>query len=258
MTVDGALDNEEDVAILVPSWDGCEDIWKPFFHLLFKYWPDCPYPVYLGSNFTTYPDPRVRPISVGRDVDFSTNLIAMLRCIESRWVIIWVDDAFLSAEVDTARFTHIVDAARDRGAGYLKLLTGTSTCAVPIRGFEFGHIPKNIPYRVSVSIGLWEKNVLLRLLRAGESAWAIEYCGSRRSYEFGEEFLCLVGVPLISLTHGVIKGKWTRSAIELLRNEGLESCIGKRGVQPLWMSLYVQIRRLVPRQIVTWRHSRIR
>ena len=36
-----------DSAILILSCDKFSDLWKPFFDLFWKYWPDCPYNVYL-------------------------------------------------------------------------------------------------------------------------------------------------------------------------------------------------------------------
>ena len=87
--------SHNDVVILVPSWDGYQDVWQPFFHCFFKYWPDCPYPVFLGSNSLSYPDSRVSPILIGPDIDYSSNLIAMLDHIDQDWVIIFTEDMLL-------------------------------------------------------------------------------------------------------------------------------------------------------------------
>ena len=50
----------EDPAILVVSFDAYQDLWPVFFQAFFKYWPDCPYRVYLGANTATYVHPRVQ------------------------------------------------------------------------------------------------------------------------------------------------------------------------------------------------------
>ncbi len=42
-----------ELAILVCSCDKYADVWEPFFKLFFKFWPDCPYPIYLLSNYLT-------------------------------------------------------------------------------------------------------------------------------------------------------------------------------------------------------------
>jgi hypothetical protein len=70
-----------DASILVVSCDGYQDLWKPFFSCFLKYWPDCPFPVYLGSNNLTYPDCRVRSLAIEIYIDYSSNLIKMLHNI---------------------------------------------------------------------------------------------------------------------------------------------------------------------------------
>ena len=64
-----------ETALLVVSCDNYRDAWEPFFTLLFKYWPECPYPVFLGSNKQTYKDNRITPIMIGEDIDYSSNLL---------------------------------------------------------------------------------------------------------------------------------------------------------------------------------------
>ena len=41
---------DERVTLLVPSCDRYADLWPPFFALLRRQWPDCPFPVVVGSN----------------------------------------------------------------------------------------------------------------------------------------------------------------------------------------------------------------
>ena len=36
-------------AILIVSCDKYSDLWDPFFKLFFKFWPDCPFNIYLLS-----------------------------------------------------------------------------------------------------------------------------------------------------------------------------------------------------------------
>jgi len=68
----------KDVAILVSSFDGFSDLWSPFFMLFWRYWPDCPYPVYLISNNKIYENPRITTIMVGEDRHWSGNFITAL------------------------------------------------------------------------------------------------------------------------------------------------------------------------------------
>ena len=87
----------KDVTLLVVSCDAYQDLWHPYFHCLFKYWPDCPFPISLGSNSLAYPDSRIKSIQIGPDLDYSSNLLAMLDRIETPWLILWIEDLLLSA-----------------------------------------------------------------------------------------------------------------------------------------------------------------
>ena len=45
---------KQELAILVNSCDKYEDAWDPFFKLLKIQWPDCPYRIYLNTEFKNY------------------------------------------------------------------------------------------------------------------------------------------------------------------------------------------------------------
>ena len=236
--------SHNDVVILVPSWDGYQDVWQPFFHCFFKYWPDCPYPVFLGSNYRSYPDARVSSIAVGYDVDFSSNLLIMLNRIEQDWVITWNEDAFLSKPVNTSRIRHLVNLAQRDQAAYLKLIAFPPFVVVDDVAQEIGEAPKGTEYRVSFTTNLWKKSALLKLLCPGETAWDFERKGSQRSNELEDKFLCLSfdhrKNPPLSVVHGVIKGRWTREAVRFLKREGLQDYLGTRPRRPYWAGLWIR------------------
>ncbi len=71
------------VAVLVISCDAYRDLWRPFFELFWRHWPDCPYPVHLGSELYTHADSRVRRLDVGAQPDWSTACARMLERIEA-------------------------------------------------------------------------------------------------------------------------------------------------------------------------------
>ena len=73
-------------------------------------------------------------------------------------------------------------------------------------------------YRTSTVLTLWRKEVLVSLLRPGESAWDFEIAGSRRSDVYPGFYSTYRDCfPVIN---SVIKGKWRRSAIRLLAAQG--------------------------------------
>lgn len=236
--------SENDTAILVVSCDKFEDLWRPFFSCLFKYWPDCPYPVYLGTNHATYTDARVRSITVGDDVDYSSNLLTMLDAVEQDWVILWIEDLVVSAPVETARVLNVVRKAQDERAAYLKLIANHPFAYGVAESSEFGEVPRGTAYRVCITVGLWRKEVLKKLIRRGESAWDLERNGTVRSNDTAEKFFALSVLrrrrPLFSIAHIIIKGRVNRDARAFLEKEGMLHSVRRRRTQSIRSWVYVR------------------
>jgi len=232
----------KEVSILVVSCDRYTDLWDPFFRCFFKYWPDCPYPVYLGTNYRKFADGRVSSLDIGRDISYSDNLLAMLSRVDSPWVILWVEDRFLSHRVSSERISEVIGKAARHQTGYLKLISASPLVNDHIEGEEFGEIPKGAKYRACITIGLWRKEVLERLLVPGETAWEIERNGSRRSALFPERFLAygrrVRFETAIRDRHILKKGSILRDATPFLLREGLSSRLPGRKVQSLRGYMY--------------------
>ena len=231
-----------DVAILVVSCDAYRDLWRPFFRCFAKYWPDCPYPLHLGSNHATYADPRVTPVPIGPDRDYSSNLRAMLERVRTPWVILWVEDLMLSAPVDGQRLVRLITEAQSKGAASLKLMAHFPY-AYPENGTdEIGVIPSGSRYRVNIGITLFRRDVLLALLEPGRTAWDIEYGGGSDLSNVPGEFYALSSHvranPPLSFVNTVGRGKWMRNALPFLKREGFGDILAGRPVQPWRPYLY--------------------
>ncbi len=236
---------KNEIALLVVTCDAYKDLWEPYFKCLFKYWPDCPYPIHLGSNKLEYTDPRVNSITIGADKDYSSNLLAMLEKIDSPWIILWIEDFLLSSPVDTVRMTKLISDAQEQDAGYVKLIASFPYAYTNNKNDEIAILPKGIRYRVNIGITLFKKDVLISLLRCGESAWDIEYKGAARSNNLNEKFFSLnsnlKSNPPISYVNAVTKGRWIRNSVSFLKREGLENCLSSRKVQPWWSYIYYRL-----------------
>lgn len=232
------------VAILVPSCDSYSDLWQPFFQCLFKYWPDCPFPLYLGANTISYPDPRVRSILVGEDKDYSSNLAVMLQHVPYSYVLLWIEDRVLSETLDTAHLLRHVRSFMDCGGGYFKLIAN-HPIAAPDKGKEFAALPKSERYRASITVALWRKEVLLSLLRPGESAWELETNGSKRSAQLDVPFFALTREGWASAPirdeHLIIKGSVRRKSLTFLDKEGLRAHLSSRVIQNRYSSVYERL-----------------
>lgn len=222
-------------SIVVVSFDGYADLWEPFFHCFFKYWSDCPYPIFLGCGEAAFRRDGVTTLNVGTDVDYSSNILAMLHSIHTPSVILWTDDFLLNRPVSTARVQRIIDALRSSSAGYIDLLrfpTRISALFAQPTGIDgVAEMPRGAPYRASLGVTLWRTDFLRTFLRPGESAWDIERRGGERSEARSEAFLCVEDAP-IAIVNVVERRAITRGGLALLGREGLTRHLSSRTVEP--------------------------
>lgn len=236
--------DQSNVAVLVVSCDAYQDLWAPFFACFNKYWDDCPYNVYLGANYSIYKNNKVSQILIGDDIDYSTNLINILNKLYEEWVIVWVEDRVLNSQVDTPHLTELIKKAIGENYVYLKLISSHPYAVIKSESEEFGRLPKFIKYRVCLTVGLWKKEVLLKLLKPGESAWQFERRASTRAISLPDSFFALSykfkDSPPISVEHLIIKGAVRRDALDYLRNENLLKGLDHRKVQSRQSYLYMR------------------
>ena len=79
-------------SIIVSSCDNFSDLWEPFFILFFKYWPDCPFKIYLISETKIYSDEKVEMISLKKDMGWASNLKAAIRRINTPYFIYFQEE----------------------------------------------------------------------------------------------------------------------------------------------------------------------
>ncbi len=217
-----SLINEREVVFLVVSCDRYSDLWTPFFTMMQKMWPDCPYRQYLMTNEKDFVFDGVTVIKTGPDVDYSSQVRRAVEQVDSRWLILWLEDCIISRPVDTARLHQIVSAACAAEAGYLKLSDDYPLSYDGDLASGTGLIPKNVRYRSAVGMSLYRRDVLFRLFPSGKSAWELDK--SRESNAFTEDFYCLTleeakSAP-IKYINTVIKGSWYLPAVPFLRRNG--------------------------------------
>ena len=83
------------VDVLSTSCDKYRDPLEPFFTLFFRYWQDCTYPVYLGTNHLKYNDKRAKTITTSDD-DWSSRFRTVFEKMPDPYTIVMDEDFFLT------------------------------------------------------------------------------------------------------------------------------------------------------------------
>ena len=214
----------ENVALLVVSCDNYADVWQPFFSLFTRYWPDCPFRIYLLSNFLDPGTEAVGSLKVGKDVSWSDNLRKALGILEEDYVFMVVEDLFLTKRVNTFDVLALIDWAISKGANYLRL---NPYPAPDTKVNEMvGAVSHGAIYRTSTVMSLWKKEILYDLLKPNENAWQFEIEGSKRSDRYHGFYSARTFH--FHVINGVIKSKWCREAISHLKGHGIEPDLSVR------------------------------
>lgn len=219
------------VPLLVISCDKYSDVWKPFFHVFRSRWPNCPFPLYLGTNHLTCEEPGVTTINVGDDKDWASGVIKMLEQLNASHVIVFLEDFLLIEPVDTNAVLRLVRIAQDRSVACLRLSPLPPPTPLPERlvpSFDdIGIVEKDTPYLIATQPAIWRKDFLLKLLVPGFSAWEFEHMGSTMC-EFMDEQVWGPLVPYIVYEQGVEKGKWKQTALDICRSAGAQVDLAAR------------------------------
>jgi len=211
-------------AIVVSSCDTFFDAWKPFLFFFRKFWPDCPFPVYLIVNELRIRSNFIRALPVGPDRGWASNMKSALQRLEVPRVLYLQEDYFLNGPVQSRllaedfayAFENEVDSLCFRARSELE------------PGFRplndrFGVVPLDSDGRTRCQLTLWKRASLLSVLREGENAWEMESQGSERTREM--KFLSYSSrenVPVSYLMSAIVRGLWTKEALAMCEAEGLE------------------------------------
>ncbi|PIB33291.1 hypothetical protein BFP78_03255 [Gaetbulibacter sp. 5U11] len=214
---------KNNTAILISSYDGFNELWKPLEASFKKYWPDNPYNVYITSNHLEPEFDTFKLLKIGNESSWSDNIIKSLNMIEEDYIILSHVDLFLNTKIDTKQVEFFVNETRKNNWDYLRLHPspkGTTNISNRI-----AKIAPGSRYRASTVFPIIRKDVFLELLDINESAWQFEVNASSRSNSF-ENFYVSREV-VIPYTNAIVKAKWVPSAYKSLKKEGFVTGLGK-------------------------------
>lgn len=223
-----------DVAVVVSSCDQYRDAWAPFFHFFRKYWPDCPWPIYLITNYGVYRDPSVTCLTLGREESWADNLLRALEQVGTPHVVYFQEDYFFTRPVRTDLLAEDVDFCRKCDAAYLGLFARPKPEEHSFHGNpRIGRLAPEARLRVSLQAAVWNVDMLRSLVRSGESAWAMERYGSDRSREL--LFLRMNSfetAPLDYFHTAIVRGAWEPGAVEMCRQANIPVDLSLRPIRP--------------------------
>lgn len=209
------------IAIVVSSCDAFFDAWRPFVFFFRKYWGDCPFPVFLIVNRLQVRSGIIRPIAVGPDHGWASNMQVALDQITQPYVLYLQEDYFLNGQINRQQLAADFAYAFAREAASF-CFYGRSKLESDFRPLNdrFGVVPRESDGRTRLQVTLWKKDVLQSILRPGESAWNMEARASERTRDLlALSYMQRDNIPIPYLMSAISRGLWTLQAISLCENE---------------------------------------
>jgi hypothetical protein len=191
----------------------------------------------LCSDSLAFDDQRVRSIAAGH-TDWSSRLAAGLSQLQTRYVLLLLEDFFLRQPVRTATVARALNCMAPLDAVMVRLIPRPGPTSLITGMSDVGLVQPGAPYRVSTQAAIWDRATLLELLRPGESIWEFEIAGSIRSCATRGNFLCCWESAMPYGHHVVERGRWFRHERRRYRSANIGCDFGRREVKTVSEQMY--------------------
>lgn len=163
------------------SCDSYKDLWPDFFALKRLNWPNCSYDTYLVTNNEVCEEENVKTIVCGDELNWTGRLQKCLNEIHADYVILMLEDYYISSKVDNFEVQKIVSFIKLNNVSYYKLETrGTRFPTTFGEESYIKSITPDIRYGISLITSIWKIDFLLEVLNGEDyTAWEFELLRNR-------------------------------------------------------------------------------
>lgn len=214
----------ERMTIIIDSFDGYSDVWPYFFEVFNKYWENCDYDVVLVTNYKQFGD--VKTITTGLEIDWVNRTLKAIECINTRYVMLLLEDYFLSRCLDNDMIENYLDFMCSNDCKYLRLVEFPKSRFDDNKDNTYIPIYEDEEYGINLQASIWDRNYLIGLLKSIKtgSAWSFEVELLKKAKEAPNKPLIgcytLRGNPL-GFHNGILKGKWFSKEILFYKKRGI-------------------------------------
>lgn len=215
----------ESCTVLVSSCDKYEDTWYPFFKLLTIHWPQLNFPIVLNTETKkfVFPSLDIKTFSLFENevnVPWGKRMISHLEKIETKYVLLMMDDFFLCKPVQHERVLQAIDQM-EKSPDVACMSFFYADFESKERDIKDHRFPQMVrrrkfaSYKLNCQAGLWRTKDLIAFIRPHESPWVWETIGNMRSWRSNKHFYCPEkGSELIFdyfggfRWSGIMRGRW--------------------------------------------------
>ncbi|CYU69480.1 hypothetical protein HO640_02260 [Streptococcus suis] len=168
----------EDVAIILPIFDGYEDMWEDCIRLIKKNWKDHP-AIYVFSNVLQKDWEGVTCIPVGEDAEWSKKIQKAIDVVDEKYFILMLEDFFIGDVVKANLVDELIAFMEKNGIDFCKLCDNNNIVKKRKDKFDSAYpyqvIFEDEEYGISLQTSIWRKTFLEKLVgRENYNAWQFE------------------------------------------------------------------------------------
>ena len=236
---------DNNISIIIMSCDAYSDLWHDFFVLKEKNWQDCEYPTFLVTNNQVCGEKNVTTIKCGNELNWTGRLLKALEFIDSRYIILLLEDYYISDKVDSKEVKKVFSFIESNQVSYYKLEERAKLYANYYNGSNYlKHITKDVRYGISLVSSIWNVEFLKQVI-GGEDYTAWEFEIKRNmpdDISRNLEVLCLSDSRnILKITHMVQRGKYLQKGLDELKSHHYIIDYHKRGKLSLLSNLYLNL-----------------
>ena len=230
-------------AIVISTCDLYSDCWNPLLLSIRQHWPDCPYPIYMITNYKECEDDKVKTIKVGEHLGWGSNTRKALPQIDCDYLLYFQEDFFLSKDVNTEGILKDFDFCESNNVDYLRVMPPYKDkhpfLQNPNYCYDANEIFKFKEHAMNLMAVIWKRSTLLSLCIEGWTGWdyerkVLDYIKTNgitvNKFVVSSSAIGELGLPVMEST-GIRKGVWTREGYEYLLANGFEKEASNRKVE---------------------------
>lgn len=222
--------SKEKLAIVGIFFDGYEDVWMDFIHCFTKYWPECPYNLYIVNNTKLIEETdKIHVINAGIDAEYSRKVQIALEKISADYYLLMLEDFFVGKTLNKDVLNPIMDFIVREDIDYYCLSTLSSFSKYKSSLYDdtkkyLYRINSGYRYTLGCQAVIWRKGFLKKCIGTKNyNAWIFEGAFAKSQRAHTEEFLskCVRDVRnVLKLKHGILQQKMIPTTIEYFKNIG--------------------------------------
>ena len=210
-----------DLTMIINSCDKFSDLWDIHVQLLEENWNDRGIRTIISTDKPTSKQYNNVEIVSSKDGDeITSRLLYTLSKVDSEYILITLDDYFLTKKINTKDISELVDYMKTNNVDYIRMFKDPNSNSKYDKGLKLYKLNLKYNYEVNLYPGLWKKSFLLKTINESLNAWQYEVSLTKTAKELNANCL-MTKQKTFPILDVIRKGKLLHKADRYLKKRNL-------------------------------------